>query len=264
MEKEYQNYNEYRSDEECVMFYKQLQLKFDRLKQVIERKLKGKYTSAFEKLCVFRVYEVTRFLKHLSNEFSYEGISYSELPMFYEVKKTKYSHFLGTAKTYSVEIYGYYIKSKENVVFSLRSKIIEFWQEFKKMQTEEVTKLFSVNILPTFLLRQIIQIAKNKINDLDIIKLYSMRTMDWEEVIRVYRGTKYEEDYSDTLDEIDNLLTKNSLRRLPITTSDGNLRVNLSAMPLFLNIYNLNFMRKIFGGMMLQYKDFSISEYMNK
>ena len=171
LEKEYQNENDYRSDEECAMFYKQLKFKFDRLKQVIERKLTWNYTSTFEKFCVFRVYEVTRFLKHLSNEFNYERISYSELPIFYEVKKTNYSRFLGTAKTYGVEIYGYHIKSKESVTISLQSKIIEFWQKFKKMQTEGVTKLFSVNILPTFLLRQIIQIAKGKINDLDTIKL---------------------------------------------------------------------------------------------
>ena len=79
------------------------------------------------------------------------------------------------------------------------------------MQYEGVTKLFGINILPTILLKQVIKIAKGKINDLDIIKLYSMRTTDRSEVLRVYRGTEYEFDYSDTLDKIDNLITKNSL-----------------------------------------------------
>ena len=91
MAKEYQSFKDYRSDQECIMFFKQLELKFAMLKQAIIHKLTKDYTSTFRKLCLFKVHDVTRFLKHLSNEFSYEGFSFSELPMFYEVKKTMHN-----------------------------------------------------------------------------------------------------------------------------------------------------------------------------
>ena len=113
--------------------------------------------------------------------------------MFYEVLQSKHDHNGAIRVTHDVDIYGYYIDSPQ--IVSLKTKVIEYCNDYAKKLNREVTELYNISVLPSSLLRQITNIAKGKIQDLSIIKLCSVRTVEFGKVMRVYRGTQYEQDY---------------------------------------------------------------------
>ena len=214
MIKKYEQCRDYRSDEACIIFHSKISTKFKYLKRKLLEKITTNYKSTFDKICSFRIIEATRFLKSFSKEFTYEGFSYDELPMFYEVVQSKHDQYGAMRVTHDVQIYGYYIDNPE--IVTLKTRVREYCHKYINRINNEVAELYNISVLPSSLLRQITRIAKGKIQDLSIIKLYTVRTIELGKVMRLYRGTQYEEDYSDILDEIDRLVRISNLVEIPM------------------------------------------------
>ena len=193
MIKKFEICKDYRSDEACIIYYKKIIFKYMFLKQNICRRLTTEYKSIFSKMYSFRVHEVTRFLKCFSSEFTYEGLEYEKLPMFYKVLQSKHDHNGAMRATHDIHIYGYYIDSPEMV--SLEKRVIKYCKDYNNSLNKEVNELYNVSVLPTSLLRRVIKIARGKIPNIDIIKLYDIGTKEFDIVMRVYRGTEHELDY---------------------------------------------------------------------
>ena len=193
MIEKYKQCKDYRSDEACIIFYNRIATNYKYLKRKLLGRLTMDYKSTFSKICSFRIHEVTKFLKCFSDEFTYEGFDYDELPMFYEILQSKHDQYGAIRATHDVDIYGYYIDSPQ--ITSLKTRVIEYCNDYAKKLNKEVTELYNISVLPSSLLSQVTNTAKGKIQDLSIIKLYSVRTAEFGKVMRVYRGTQYEQDY---------------------------------------------------------------------
>ena len=194
-------------------------------------------------MCSFRIHESTRFLKCFSDKFKYEGFDYNNLPMFYEVLQSKHDQNGALRATHDIHIYGYYIDSPKTI--SLKTRVIEYCQNYINRLNNGANNLYNVNVLPTSLLRRVIKLAKCKIRDIDNIKLYCVRAAEFGKVMRVYRGTESEDDCSNTLDKIDRLIKNYKLVKIPILYCANINEKHLNKLPHMLNIFNIGFVRKM-------------------
>ena len=190
---------------------------------------------------------------------------YESLPIFYEVVQSKNKHLRIINYSHDIKIYMMYDIQNE---FNLRNAMIEFVRQYLSKQSP-VPFLYSINVLPSSVLNRIIRVVGNSMN-LNLIKIYFIRSLSGRLQMKVYRATEYDSQYTSVMNMVDKIVNGakiskiNNEKSIRMYNTHHN-RYGYTDIPQFYpfcyNILNLELANGIFATLQLKYLDTNINRY---
>ena len=134
---------------------------------------------------------------------------YESLPIFYEVVQSKNKQLKVINFSHDIKIYMMYDIQNE---FNLRNAMVKFVRQYLSKQSP-VPFLYSINVLPSSVLNRIIRVVGNSMN-LNLIKIYFIRSLSGRLQMKVYRATEYDSQYTSVMNMVDKIVNDAKISKI--------------------------------------------------